>query len=203
MAGIVTTLFLFWFMNFMINRDDNKLDESTVYKLIEFVELKKEMVQPEIKKELPPEPKQEKEPPKLTNEVVENQNVNDMQEQTPLKLNMPNLDGGMKVGGAPKMLSPMQALRVDAALTPMVQIKPVYPSREKRMGVEGYVKVELDVDALGHVLSVTILESEPAGAFDKSVLRALKKWKFRPKTVDGVAVGQKGVLTLNFKLGQE
>ena len=91
--------------------------------------------------------------------------------------------------------------KMDSVLTPMVQIKPLYPSRAKRMGTQGYVKVELNVDASGYVTNIKIIKSVPQGVFDRSVKKALRKWKFRPKTIDGKAVAQVGVLTLNFDLG--
>ena len=92
--------------------------------------------------------------------------------------------------------------KMDSVLTPMVQMKPLYPSKAKRMGTEGYVTVELDVDATGRVTAMKVIKSVPQGVFDKSVKKALRKWKFRPKSVDGKAVSQKGVLTLKFNLGK-
>ena len=201
-SGVLITLGLFWFMNFMISSDDNRLMEGSTYKLIDFVQLKQKALDPDVKKELPPEPKKEEVPPKLPNKVVESKSTQTMQDQTPLDLDVPNLNAGMKIGGGiPKGLASMKMAKVDSALTPMVQIKPVYPSSARRMKVEGYVKVELNVDATGRVLSTKILKSVPEGVFDKSVKKAIRRWKFRPKTVNGVAVTQTGVLTLNFKLG--
>jgi len=189
-------------MNFMISNNDTSLMQSSTYKIIDFVQLKQQALDPEVKKELPPEPKKEEVPPKLPNKVVQSKSTQDMQDQTPLNLDIPNLNSGAKIGnGVPKGLASMQMAKMDSALTPMVQIKPVYPSSARRMKIEGYVKVELNVDATGRVLSTKILKSEPEGVFDKSVKKAIRRWKFRPKTVNGVAVEQTGVLTLNFKLG--
>lgn len=201
LLGILTTMVTFWFMNFMINSDDNRMNDSSIYKVIDFVSITKKIQEPEIKKELPPEPQKQKKLPKVPNQVQKRQNVNEMK-QTSLNLDMPKLSNNMGTGGnGPKILASMQISKIDSVLTPIVQINPIYPAREKRMGVEGYVKVQLEVDETGHVLSVKIVESEPQGAFDRSVTRALKKWKFRPKTLNGKAVPQTGVLTLNFKLG--
>jgi protein TonB len=195
---------MFWFMNFMINSDENKLIDSSVYKMIDFVQTKNKVAEPEIKKELPPEPKEEKEPPKLPDKVVESKSSEDIQEDTPLNMDVPSLDAGMKMGsGMGSGFASMKMEKIDSALTPMVQIKPVYPSRAARMGQEGYVKAELNVDATGRVISVKIVKSMPDGVFDKSAIKALKRWKFRPKTVDGKAIAQTGVITLNYKLGGE
>jgi len=110
----------------------------------------------------------------------------------------------MKIGkGMPNALAGMSMSKMDSALTPMVQIKPVYPSRATRMRQEGYVKAELNVDVTGRVISVKIVKSIPEGVFDKSAIKALKRWRFRPKTVEGKAMAQIGVITLNYKLGSE
>jgi len=44
------------------------------------------------------------------------------------------------------------------------------------------------VDAAGRVSRVTILESNPPGIFDESVLKALPSWKFTPGELGGKAV---------------
>jgi len=188
----------------MINFKESKVAKNSIYKVIDFVALKQNIREPEIKKELPPEPVKQKSPPKISNMAQENKDTNPLQTPTSLHLGMPSLskDIGI-VGTAPKVLGQMQTPKIDSTLAPIVQIKPVYPLRAKRMGVEGYVKVKLDVDATGHVVSIHILESHPKGAFDKSVKRALRRWKFRPKTINGKAVAQSGELTLDFKLGNQ
>jgi periplasmic protein TonB len=201
--GIIITLGLFWFMQMMIASDENTLNEGETYKMIDFVQMQQQSLEPEIKKELPPEPEKPKTPPKISNQV-EAQNDTALRDETPLNIDMPNLGEGMRVAnGSPKILSPMKIAKMDSVLTPMMQIKPIYPSRAKRMGVEGYVQVQLQVDPSGAVTSIEILKSVPDGVFDKSVKKALRRWKFRPKTVDGRAVAQKGVLTLNFSLGDK
>jgi protein TonB len=190
-------------MHSMIRSDASKEVQNELYKVIDFVQPHKETLVPEIKKELPPEPKPKEEPPKSTVQSV-SEEASPI-ESEPLNIEMPNLlSGGMQLSkGAPKLLQPIKVAKMDSVLTPMVQIKPLYPSRAKRMGIEGYVKVQLEVDETGLVNSIEILESSPEGVFDKSTKRAVKKWKFRPKTVDGRAVSQTGTLTIKFNLGKE
>jgi TonB family protein len=62
---------------------------------------------------------------------------------------------------------------------PLVRVEPTYPTgrRVPRDG-EGSVVVRLRIDAAGSVSLATILESEPRGAFDQSVLRAVRQWRY-------------------------
>ncbi len=186
----------------MISSSSNKLVEPEIYKVIDFIKVTKSDSIPEVDKELPPEPVVQKKPPEIQTESQESKS--DRVDNSPvLDMEMPTLGSDMKFGkGAPKILEPIKMAKMDSVLSPMIKIQPLYPSRAKRMGTEGHVKVELNVSADGYVVNIKILESVPSGVFDKSVKKALRKWKFRPKTVDGKAVAQKGVITLNFKLGE-
>ena len=67
-------------------------------------------------------------------------------------------------------------------------------------GVEGWVKVIFTVEPDGSVSSPKVVESKPPRVFDSSALRAIKKWKFKPKVVNGIAVSQDGTQIIEFKL---
>ncbi len=64
----------------------------------------------------------------------------------------------------------------------------------------GYVKFIFDVSESGHPLNPKIVDSFPPGKFDKMAMKAINKWTFRPKIVNGQAVVQKGIrYTMDFK----
>ena len=198
--GVCVTLVLFYGMQKMIDADTNHIAQDEIYKVIDFVQPQKQESQPEKTKELPPEPKEQKTPPKTEMAMAQEQESVAPQPQM-MQFSLPNL-GAIGKGEVqrPKLLGPMKVAKLDSELIPMVQMQPAYPKRAKRMGIEGYVKVALQVDEAGEVQDIQIVEASPEGVFEKSVKKALRRWKFRAKTVDGRAVAQKGVLTLTFKL---
>lgn len=53
----------------------------------------------------------------------------------------------------------------------------------------------------GTVFNVSVIESNPKRLFDKAAMDAMKRWKFRPKVVDGNPVEQRAKQTIEFKLG--
>lgn len=200
-GGFFVSLLSFWFMQLMIMSDGSGIGEKSMYKMVEFIASNEEIQKPDETEDLPPEPEEVQETPDIPEVAQETESVQTNIASNSVNLGMPSLSGGFSVGGgAPQSMGKMEALKMDSALVPLVQIKPVYPSRQKRMGVEGYVKVRLNVNESGDVVNIEILEAKPKGAFDKSVKKALKRWKFRPKTVNGVATSQTGELKLDFKL---
>lgn len=63
---------------------------------------------------------------------------------------------------------------------PVKQVRPRYPKRARRRGIEGEVVVSFVIAKNGSIekASLRITHSQPAKVFDKAVLKALAKWKF-------------------------
>lgn len=86
---------------------------------------------------------------------------------------------------------------------PLVRITPKYPITAARDGKEGWVQLGFTISEIGTVISPYIINSEPKRTFDKEALRALRKWKYKPKMVEGKAVQQANQsIQLDFKLNQ-
>jgi TonB family protein len=65
----------------------------------------------------------------------------------------------------------------------------------------GYVIVEFAITEQGTVDSPRVVEAQPEGLFDSAALKAVSKWTYNPKLVDGKPVRREGVrLKLLFKL---
>ncbi len=103
----------------------------------------------------------------------------------------PYLGGG--VGGG--------AVSGDREVMPLVRIEPQYPRKAAMSGKEGWVKLKFDVNATGAVENVSVIEAEPPRLFDQEAKRALLKWKYQPKVVDGKPEARRGLMVqLDFKL---
>lgn len=63
----------------------------------------------------------------------------------------------------------------------------------------GFVVLELEIDASGAVTQASVVDSVPAGVFDESAIEAAKKWRFKPKLVNGKPVAHRGKLRIAFK----
>ena len=67
-----------------------------------------------------------------------------------------------------------------------------YPMRAIQRGIEGYVIVGFSVDQLGLVFDAFVIESAPEGVFERSALKAIKKFKYKAKMIDGKAIASDG-----------
>lgn len=73
-------------------------------------------------------------------------------------------------------------------VTKIFDAAPTYPRNAIRLGREGYVLIEFDVDTDGSVLDPYVIESEPTGVFERSAIKAVRKWLFSPPSYKDVSV---------------
>ncbi|ADW17661.1 TonB family protein [Desulfobulbus propionicus DSM 2032] len=90
--------------------------------------------------------------------------------------------------------------QLDAPLAVVSKTPPAYPPAAKRRNIEGWIKVKFVVDEQGRVDHVSVLDAEPEGVFEQSVLRSIGGWRFKPGTIKGMAVKAQVEQTITFKL---
>ncbi len=104
---------------------------------------------------------------------------------------------------APAMDGVFSIKDLDAPLSPIVSIPPTFPLRAKRRGIEGWVKVKFLVNRKGLVEKIEIIDSRPEGIFDKSAVRSVSSWRFKPGMVEGVPVRTWAEQTIKFTLTKQ
>lgn len=74
-------------------------------------------------------------------------------------------------------------------------VAPEYPVRARQRRVDGWVLVDFSVNEDGKVdaESIVVVDSEPSGIFESASIRAASQFEFRPRMVDGTAVGVNGL----------
>jgi TonB family protein len=80
----------------------------------------------------------------------------------------------------------------------LVHAQPTYPTIARAGKVQGTVEVSIVIDALGNVEQATVVRSIPQ--LDGAALDAVRKWKFSPTIVNGVAVPVTMVVHVTFAL---
>ena len=77
---------------------------------------------------------------------------------------------------------------------------PSYPRQARRRGVEGVATYEIWLDAEGKQIKQALVNSSGALMLDNAALKAIKKWKFSPHTVNGRAIAHRVQIPVRFKL---
>lgn len=89
----------------------------------------------------------------------------------------------------------------DRDAQPLVRIPPQYPQRcQRAAGVLETVVVEFNVTPEGNVVSPTVVSATNA-CFNQAAMRAVTRWRYQPRVVDGVAQSRFGVRTaIDFRM---
>ncbi|OCG25013.1 hypothetical protein A9G11_02620 [Gilliamella sp. wkB108] len=64
--------------------------------------------------------------------------------------------------------------------SPISRNYPEYPRRALDMRLDGYVIVKFDVNSEGRVENIRFIETNPNNIFNRSVITAMKQWKYKP-----------------------
>ena len=145
----------------------------------------------------PPPPKNPPPPPKM--QVEKPQNV----VQNMPKLDIPDINNPL-VGGDGMFIGNFAQVdkTAEGDIIPIVVIRPMYPRDAALQGLEGWVKVEFTITEVGTVKNPKVLDADPPRVFNREALRAILKWKFKPRVVDGVAVERPATQIIDFSLDQ-
>lgn len=182
---------LFWIMQSLINVE-GELDESEAGQVVDFVRLKRDSQVETRKRDLPDRKPPEREPPPPQIDLSENLRPDLGGENFAAQF-----DSGVDLGG--DGLAGLAA--ADSDVVPLVRVNPDYPMRAAQRGVEGWVEIEFTISKSGAVKDAAVVGYEPSTIFNKSALKAIKKWKYNPKMVDGTPVERPGVFVkLEFQL---
>ncbi len=196
-TAVIVTLGLFFLMHKLIELGRVDMDEEAAIRIVDFVRMRKESKTQTKKRELPKKQKLEAQPtppsmkmPKATGGTGGLKAIK-ISAPTPTVQKKVRLVGGPALGSAP----------ADAGSVPLVRIQPMYPREAAERRIEGWVMLEFDISTTGAVKNARVVKSQPPRIFDKAARRAIRKWKYKPKIVNGKAVETKGVqVKLTFEL---
>ena len=85
-------------------------------------------------------------------------------------------------------------------IIPIVVIRPMYPRDDALNGTEGWVKIEFTITAIRTVKNPRVIDADPPRIFNREALRAILKWKFKPRVIEGVAVERRATQVIDFTL---
>jgi len=191
LAGAVT-FGLFFVMTSLIALGEGEIGEGGETQRIEFVRVKRESALQTKKRELPELEKPDEPPPPPNLDLSDSFDSADG--SLDISAPAPEVDVALSGGLSAGAMSDRDAV-------PVVRVAPQYPIRASERGIEGWVLVEFTIDPSGKVVDPKVVDSDPPRIFDRAALRAIKKWKYKPKIVDGTPISRPGIQTkLTFQL---
>ncbi len=190
--GGVATFALFFLMQSLIAYGTARAQDEVLGSVIDFVMVQNES-ETQTKRRRPPRKLAEERPPEPPD--IELDRARRPQAQSASgnfgQFDFGDLDGGPHLGGSP----------TDGDILPLVRIEPRYPARALQREIEGWVLLEFSISPAGTVIQPFVVDSDPPRTFDRAALRAVSRWKYKPKVEDGVAVTRHGVqVVLTFEL---
>ena len=195
-AAVAVTVALFWLMNYLITHGMEAITEDDQGATIEFTRVERDESINKKDRELPDRPdKPDTPPPPPPMSATESLRP----DAGGVGMNAPNLQADLNLGGA-SLEAPQ-----DGQAIPLVRVPPQYPQRAASRGIEGWVQMEFTISPTGTVDpdSIMVIAAEPENIFNRAARRALSRWKYKPKVVDGrpqPQFGQQVVIT--FELDQ-
>ncbi len=193
--GATVAFALFVLMAKLIENSARPADEVPEAPVIDIVMTPPEDDTQTRKRVPPPPPPPPQEPPKM--EPVEPDDAEP--DASGFSMAMPDIN----TGGVGINIGAVGAMQSDGEATPIVRIDPRYPPEAARDGREGWVRLSFTINEVGGVEDIEVIDADPKRIFDREAKRALRKWKYRPKIVDGERVKQPNMFVqLDFKLDQ-
>ena len=197
--GVLVGILLFLLMQNLVAGGVEKRPEITDTSFVDFIRIRRDEQTRTKQREVPKKPEKPQKPPPPQLEVAQQE----QRPQTPrLDINMPRLDIPFGVGSGP-YLGGFNASMGDGDVIPIVQIEPQWPREALIEGIEGIVHIEFTINEDGTVSDPKIISAEPPRVFNRSALRAILRWKFKPRIIDGKPVKRRATIPLEFKFDQD
>ncbi|MCH9003925.1 MAG: energy transducer TonB [Proteobacteria bacterium] len=188
--GTVVTMSLLFIMQLLIVSGKQALTDPRERHKLEFVRVKKNenLNLYDIIPDKPPKPPET--PPETPPQDMDNIDPNAPTIDVP----RPTITANTDIGGPGGMNI------AEGDYLPIVRVAPVYPSRALSRGLEGFVDMSFTVTATGTVKDPIVLQST-SSLFERAATRAVLKFKYKPRVVDGIPVEVVGVKTrITFEL---
>ena len=183
-AGSIVTLSLLFIMQILIESGVDALVKPRERHVLEFVRVRRNenVNTQDLTPEKPPKPP--KVPP-----VVPPQDTDSIDPNAPtINIPPPPVAQNIDIGGPGGMNI------AEGDYLPIVRVAPIYPARAQARGLEGYVDMSFTVTASGSVTNPIVMYST-SSLFVRAATRAVLKFKYKPRVVDGIPVDVVGVKT--------
>lgn len=186
-AGAAGALLLAWFMYFLISANELTLEASERVQMLDFVRVKREEAaqRKDRKPERPELQRAPDAPPSMAD-------TSSSDSASTLAVSAPTVSVDGDLG-----LSRSGIGAGEGDYLPIVKIAPVYPQRALVRGITGTCTVRYTVTTAGTVKDVEVVPSMcEEEMFAKPSVDAAKRFRYKPRVIDGDAVEVQGIYNM-------
>jgi protein TonB len=182
MSGILVTFALLWLMQFLIASGKEALLESADFRMPDFIRVRQDEATQSKDRKPPKPPPVEEKPPEMPPPQLDSLDPN----APTVNLGRISINPDMNIGGA--------SFNVDGEYLPIVRVEPLYPRRAQSRGLEGYCDMSFTVTRTGEVVDAVATNCS-SSVFERASVKAVLKWKYKPRVIDGEPIDSPGVET--------
>jgi protein TonB len=196
-VSAAVALGLFTFMAWMVDNGQQRAPEKSEVLAFDIVMVEQERDAQRRQRTVPEKPDSPEPPPEAVPRSSQSA-VN-----ATFAPSMPSLGLGTAITGLAISVPQFSDFGANQQAMPLYRVEPKYPTRAMKQGAEGFVVLSFTIDAQGRPTDIEILDAKPRRLFEREALRALRKWKYQAKVIDGKAIPQQGqTVRLEFKLNK-
>lgn len=190
-GGVLVTAGLATVLHSLIKWRERADDDHVAFRNAQFIRLKEDTQVQRRTRELPKKQKRQQQPktPVMTLSKQTNQTLTTVKVPTPTGPTLGPSDfaliGGPVIGNT--------ARRADQGYMPFVKVQPLYPEEARERELEGWVDMLITVTKNGSVTNPRVTHAQPPSVFNRAAISCVKKWKYRPKIENGIAVAVNNV----------
>lgn len=194
-AAFLMALGLFTFMAWMVDNGNHRPEAEKQLLAFDMVMVEQERDAQRRQRAVPEKPETPEPPPKAMPKASNHAVTNTVSPS------MPSLNLDASVSGLAINVPTFSDFGANQQAMPLYRVEPKYPARAMKQGAQGYVVLSFTIDPQGRPTDISVLDAKPRRLFEREAMRALKKWKYQPKVVDGKSIAQVGqTVRLEFKI---
>ena len=193
-VALAMALGLFTFMAWMVDNGHRRAPEEKQLIAFDMVMVEQEREAQRRQRVAPEKPDTPEPPPEAVPTASQTT-------ATTVAPTMPSLSLDTAVSGLAINVPTFSDFGSNQQAMPLYRVEPRYPARAMKRGAEGYVVISFTIDPQGRPTDLKVQDAQPRRLFEKEAIRALRKWKYQPKIVDGKAIAQLDqTVRLEFKI---
>lgn len=178
LLGTAAMLALFWVLYALIASTTGVSGSGELLPTVDFVRLAKNFELETRERRPPPEmPDRPEAPPEVPLQQVQ------VQGPTGANINI-----NMSLENTTQVKANFGLSSTDGEYLPIVKVAPMYPARAQTQGIEGWVVLSFTVTESGTVIDPKVIEAQPPGVFDDAAMKAVLKFKYKPRVEGGRAI---------------